>query len=275
MYAALLCPPSQPPPVAFLASTMHAHVDRCYAAAVDSGLNLPDPQLPSVQKAIGQLVESALERLTVLRPRPRSANWAIALRRILNPPDILRHNPATRGPHPAPAMVVCDGLSDGFWPERWAEEDGGVRRGSGTGPRSAEEAGVHDVWDALTALRSELGAVVIVTIQGLRSIPNTPFFKSHLPAPYPSPFAPHGNGAENQSAWPVNVQLTLLGPSRALQLPAETTLTEALRGRTVKDVRVYNGIVRVPGGAGAVGGSGGGRFSFGVHQNGLVPFNTT
>lgn len=273
MHAALLCPPSQPPPIAFLASTMRAHVDRCYAATLDAGVNLPDPELRSVQAAIDQLVESALERLTVLRPRPRSANWAIALRRLLSPPDVLRHDGTVEGPRPAPAMVVCDGLSDGFWPERWVEEDGGVRRGSGAGPRTAEEAGMRDVWDALTALRSELGAVVIVTIQGLRSVPNTPFFKTHLPSPYPSPYAQNGGGTESPS-WPLNIQITLLGPSRALQLPAETTLTEALRGRTAKDVRVYNGIVRVPGGAGAVAGAGGGRFSFGIHEHGLVPFHT-
>lgn len=266
MYAALLCPSSHAPPVPFLAATMRAHVERCFAAADIS--TLPDAQSPEVQAAIGRVVDTALSRLVVLRPRPRAPHWAMALRRILTPPATLRGQEGTQW---APALIVCDGFGDGFWPERWVEEEGGRRGGGGTGLRKPEDASMRDVWEALTALRSELGAVVVITLQGLRSIPNSPFFKPHLPPPYPSLYAPHTS--PDSSAWPLNIQLTLLGPSRPLQLPAETTLAEALQGRTSKDVRVYNAIVRVPGGSGTVGSAGGGRFSFGVHEYGLVPFN--
>jgi hypothetical protein len=199
--------------------------------------------------AIDKTVHDALARLAVLRPRPRAATWAVALRRLLAPTGA-----------DAPALVVADGLGDGFWPERWADE---------TRPRrTPEEAGMRDVWDALTTLRAQLGAVVVVTVQGLRPSSGGVGFKPHLPAPYPSPF-------QHEGKWPLNVHITLLGPSRPLQLPAESTLAEALRARRRDEVRTYHAVVKVPGGAGAVGTPTGARFAFGIYEHGLVPFNAS
>ncbi|BEJ01081.1 hypothetical protein CcaverHIS631_0509380 [Cutaneotrichosporon cavernicola] len=231
MPASLLSPPSSPP--LRLADSMRAHIERCCAAASHS---------PTAQQVEGA-VNAALARLTVLRPRPRAAHWAIALHRLL----------ALRGD--APALIVVDGLGNGFWPERWADET-----------KTTRDAGMRDVWDALTALRAQLGTVVVVTVQGLR--PAGGLFKPHLPAPYPAPF--DGGGK-----WPLNVHITLLGPARSLQLPAESTLAEALRERRNQDVRTYRGVVRVPGGAGTVGTPTGAHFAFGIYEHGLVPFNAS
>jgi len=78
---------------------------------------------------------------------------------------------------------------------------------------------------------------------------------------------------ESLAPWPLNVQLTLLGRARGLQLPAETMLADALRDRApIPDVQVFDAVVRVPGGRGAVGTTAGARWTFGVARHGLVPF---
>ncbi|GMK55263.1 hypothetical protein CspeluHIS016_0203190 [Cutaneotrichosporon spelunceum] len=234
MRAALLSLPSHPP--SRIARSMRAHIARCCAAATHSAT---PPEIDAV-------VDAALARLTVLRLRPRATPWTLALRRLLALEE-------------SPALIVADGLGDGYWPERWAEET----RSAG---RSVHDAGMRDIWDALTALRAQLGAVVIVTVQGLR--PAGDRFKSHLPAPYPGP-------SDAGRKWPLSIHITLLGPARPLQLPAESTLAEALRARHQADVRTYHAVVRVPGGAGMVGTPAGARFSFGISEHGLVPFNAS
>ncbi|KLT45447.1 hypothetical protein CC85DRAFT_240733, partial [Cutaneotrichosporon oleaginosum] len=243
--AAFLAPPSHPP--LRLADSLRAHIERCCVAA---GITPA-----SIRYLIDDAVQESLARLIVIRPRPRAASWAIALHRLLS----------LKGD--VPALVVVDGLGDGFWPERWAEETHKPSKPQPGATRTAEEACMRDVWDQLTALRSLLGAVVVVTVQGLRPAAHGGLFKPHLPAPYPSPVHQEGK------PWPLNVHITLLGPSRGLQLPAECTLAEALRERRRPDVRTYHALVRVPGGAGAVGTPSGARFAFGVNEHGLVPFN--
>lgn len=223
---------------------MRAHI----ATQIDSALrdgNIPVQAIQSaeVSQAIRAAIDSSLDRLLVLRPKPRALGWVQALRRLLSS----NHQPQ---------VVVCDGFGDGYWPERWQEE---------TKRAPAGKANMRDVWEALTALRSETGAVVIVTVQGLR--PDDSFFKTHLAVPYPSPFE-----RPEPSPWPLNIQLTLTGPSRPLQFPAETTLVEALRARTIGGMQVCNAVVRVPGGQGVVGSQTGARWSFGITEDGFTPF---
>jgi hypothetical protein len=85
-------------------------------------------------------------------------------------------------------LVICDGFGDGFWPERWADEErasAGKRRraapgpGPGSGPgtstgngvtpglRGAEDVGMRDVMDVIGRLRKDLGAVVMLSVQAL------------------------------------------------------------------------------------------------------------
>lgn len=81
---------------------------------------------------------------------------------------------------------------------------------------------------------------------------------------------------QNHQAWPLTIQLTLLGRARALQLPAETLLADALRARLSPTagggVQVFDAVVRVPGGLGPAATLAGARWSFGVAGHGLVPF---
>jgi hypothetical protein len=64
-------------------------------------------------------------------------------------------------------ILVCDGFSDPFWPERWAfEEKGGRRIVPGkNGIKGGEDIGMKDVLDAIVGIRKEFGAVVVLTTQ--------------------------------------------------------------------------------------------------------------
>jgi hypothetical protein len=54
-----------------------------------------------------------------------------------------------------------------MWPERWAEEERGGRRKAGKdGVRGADDVGMREVMEGIGRLRKELGAVVIVSLQG-------------------------------------------------------------------------------------------------------------
>lgn len=258
MYATFLRPASHKCILPLLRASMEHHIHSC----ITTTFSLHDIKYWSaasepVARAIEYIIDEALARLTLMTVRPRSLGWTMALRRLL-------HDRAVD-------YVVLDGLSDGFWPERWAEESGPRRVGD-----IRAEAGWRDTWDAITALRRDAGAVVVITTHGLRvrlrnyitdeqSIPNTPFYKPHLPPPFPSPWVQRFDTPEPPQAWGLSIQITLLGRMRSLQFPAETTLVDALRAR--KDPGgEYAAIVRVPHTPTE------GRFSFGIAPHGLVPF---
>ncbi|KAL1411428.1 hypothetical protein Q8F55_002384 [Vanrija albida] len=253
-HAVLLSPASHPPLVPRIEAALRSHIETRVAATL-AETQPRDLRAPLISGAIDELVGTSLERLAVLQPRPRALGWTLALRRAALD---------------APGLVVCDGFSDAFWPERWEDEKGERRRGARV--RGSQDATTKDAYEAVTALRRDAGAVVVLTAQGVRPIPNTPFFKAQLPAPYPSPFAPRGTDPDPPTAWPLNIQLTLLGPSRPLQFPAETTLVDALRSRGQPTVQVLDAMVRVVGGKGLAGTLAGAKWSFGVASHGLVPF---
>lgn len=242
---AILTPPSHASLIPAVVKSMRGHIaSRLDAALREADIPIQDIQSPEVSRAIQDTVDAALGRLLVLRPKPRAQSWLQALRRLL-------------GARNQVEVVVCDGFADGYWPERLADE---------TKRPAMAKANMKDVWEAVSQLRSETGAVVIVTVQGLQ--PAAPLYKTHLPPPYPAPFE-----RPDQSPWPLNIQLTLTGPSRSLQFPAETTLVEALRAQTRSDVQVCDAIVRVPGGQGLVGSPTGARWSFGIGEDGFIPFS--
>ncbi|OCF38719.1 hypothetical protein I317_07504 [Kwoniella heveanensis CBS 569] len=177
-------------------------------------------------------------------------------------------------------FLLIDGIGDSHYPQRWADEQRQAQRSS-TNPRSSystgtggsgvgagrvvmpDELGMREVMEAIGRVRLELGAVVVLSNQGLRtSRESQPFFIPHLPAPFPTQFAPppppstystysHSStsasafvsasaGTQNVNAlgmrqdstyWPLNIQITLTGKMRGLQYPGETTLVDALNGK--------------------------------------------
>ena len=111
---------------------------------------------------------------------------------------------------------------------------------------------------------------------------STSFYTPHLPTPYPAPYAhprsinPNENpilSSNGTTPWPLNIQITLIGRVRPLQIPADTTLVDALRSLEVNgpvsEGHRFEGIVRVPGGKGLAGTLGGVKVSWGIGRDGL------
>lgn len=122
---------------------------------------------PELTRQIDDMVQQAMGRLKVIRPRARNKAWALALKSLLVPD--LRKVKEGEGLD----LVVCDGFGDGFYHERHADER--RRAVSGTagsgkrvpGLRGGEDVGLGDVVRAINELRSQMGAVVVLSIQGL------------------------------------------------------------------------------------------------------------
>lgn len=158
-HAYLLSPASHPPLVPRIESALRAHIETRIAHTLAENGQRGDLRSPLISAAIDEQIAASLARLYVLQPRPRAIGWTLALQRVRRPSDDLG----------APDLVVCDGFADGFWPERWEDEKGDRRRGpGGSRVRGLPDAGMKDVWDAVTALRRDTGAVVVLTAQGVR-----------------------------------------------------------------------------------------------------------
>ena len=73
------------------------------------------------------------------------------------------------------------------------------------------------------------------------------------------------------AAWPLNIQITLLGRASGLQYPADTTLVDALRSveGDESERQRFEGIIRVPGGKGSAGTLEGARIGWVVGRDGL------
>lgn len=128
--AAILSPPSHASVKPALRRAMRRHVEDCLQ------------QVAHTAADVDAVIEASMANLTAVKPQPRWTSWAVALRKIATRKEL--------------EMVVCDGFGDGYWVERWEHEE---RRAGNT---------MRDAWDALTYLRQTVGAVVVVTVQGLK-----------------------------------------------------------------------------------------------------------
>lgn len=82
--------------------------------------------------------------------------------------------------------------------------------------------------------------------------------------------------------WPLNIQITLLGRARSLQLPGDTTLIDALRSKAHETKEngeeaqsdKYEGLVRLVNVDGKIlGKREGAKFHFHIGENGLQVWN--
>lgn len=65
------------------------------------------------------------------------------------------------------SLVVCDGFGDGFWPERWIEEERRGKRKVGVdGIRGGEDVGMRDVIEVIERIRRDLRSIVVLSTQG-------------------------------------------------------------------------------------------------------------
>lgn len=173
--AALLYSASSRSPIPLLARAIRSHI-RDAVGSVISTVG-PGRLTPEMSAAIEACVKDSMSRLRVIRIKSRYRHWALALRALAypaSPADDLEAGSSARG---ASLSLVClDGLSECFWPERYAEEERSTassssrkRMSSGgvPGVRGIDDIGMRDVLDAIGILRKEMGCVVFSTSQGL------------------------------------------------------------------------------------------------------------
>lgn len=170
--AAYLQPVTHASPIRTLADGMRSHIQSCIEGALlDAGLSRRI--LPEHVQAAEETVRASLRRLRIMRVRPRYLPWALALRRLLlsraaasGAGDVLSR--PVDDPPDELALVVCDGLADGFWPERAAEEERREHKKPNiSGLRNADDVGMRDVMEGIGRLRKELGSVLVVSLQGI------------------------------------------------------------------------------------------------------------
>lgn len=283
-HVTLLHPSSHRSPVLSLSRHLHQHISGHALDALSAQLK-PRHLTPYLASQIKLAVRDSLRRLTVIRTKPRWKSMYLALLALQHPPA---HERAENEPRRLD-MVVVDGFADGFWPERWVTEDRQQEKKAEGRIRRPEDVGLRDVMAALEALRKEMGAVVVLTLQGLwvshtmitRRLfqfmfqPQNGVYTPHLPAPYPAPFARDREDAPSR-AWPLNIQITLTGRVASHQLPADSTLIDALRTNGSLQTRggeaqsqLFEGVVRVPGADGVVGTATGVKFEMHMGDAGV------
>ena len=148
-YASFLYPTTHPSPIPILRKRLYEYVERAIVSQV--GQIAMKPELVS---QIDQLVKESLGRLRVMRVKPRYKTWSLALKSLLYQKE------------GGMDLVVCDGFSDGFWPERCNDEKN-KGKGKRVGVRGSDDIGMQDVMEDIKRLRKELGAVVVLSVQGL------------------------------------------------------------------------------------------------------------
>lgn len=172
--AAYVLPVTHSLPIDNLRESLRSHARVCVdGALLDAGLSRR--MLPEHLQAIEETVLASLQRLRIIRVRPRYLSWALALRRLLLPRSRRRADAACvmdEDSHDDDdnglSLVLCDGLADGFWPERWAEEERREqKKPSISVVRGADDVGMRDVMEAIGRLRKELGSIVVVSLQGI------------------------------------------------------------------------------------------------------------
>ena len=102
----------------------------------------------------------------MIRVKPRWKEWSLAMKSLL----LDRSGRGMEGGKEEKGgmdLVICDGFSDGFWAERWADESSRARGMKSKIGIKGGDISIGDVMDDITRLRKDLGAVVILSVQGL------------------------------------------------------------------------------------------------------------
>jgi ABC-type dipeptide/oligopeptide/nickel transport system ATPase subunit len=275
-------PSTQPSPILRLAKLITTHVRNC----------LPPPNAGMTEQTQSELarriVNRSLSRLTVFQVPIPSASFlpsntqspyaSLAATLAFIPSHIRRINREL-------ALLVVDGIGDGFWHARWQREQRIKEkkpRASPAGIRSSENASMDDVVGRIDKIRRDLGCAVVVTNQaiwkplaeGKNQGPASQYWSQHLPPPYPSPFEikrsdHHATSTKTTPYWPLTAHITLLPPTSGMrQMRPDVLLYEVLRKDGEGDKREQarlrargKGLVRLPA---QMSGAQAGEFSFAV-----------
>ena len=160
---------------------MQAHIQTCILDALST--NLRSRTITSALRAtMEHEVDEALERLMVVRFRPRWKYLYMSLLQILHPPCMKMDHQIEREKEAlhrrSVDLLVIDGFGDPFWPERLTEEDKSTTRGrygTGIGGAGAGAAGlssgvgigIKEIMGLIQRIRDDLGSVVFLSIQSL------------------------------------------------------------------------------------------------------------
>lgn len=262
-------PSTHPSPVLRLAKLITTHVRNC----------LPPPNAGMTEQIQSELarriVKRSLSRLTVFQVPINHASFLPS--DTQSPYATLAATLASIQSHirrinQELALLVVDGIGDGFWQARWQREQRIKEkkpRATPAGIRSSENASMDDVVGGIDKIRRELGCAVVVTNQAIwkplaeekNQGPASQYWSQHLPPPYPSPFEPskradhHATSTKSTPYWPLTAHLTLLPiTSEMRQMQPDVLLYEVLRKDGEGDKREQarlrargKGLVRMPG----------------------------
>lgn len=165
-HAALIYPTSHPNPIPLL----HGRLRNTILSAIHTQVG-HIATTPELEKQIDALVEECLGRLRVTRVKSKWKDWSLAFKSLLVPLSRIASSGRVdmggeEGGGGGMDLVVCDGFSDGFWAERWADETYKSRQRGKVEVRGSD-IHIGDVMDDIARLRKDLGTVVILSVQGL------------------------------------------------------------------------------------------------------------
>jgi energy-coupling factor transporter ATP-binding protein EcfA2 len=264
-------------PIERLKRAIRSHLDHCL---VNIGMRNAVKRKP----IIAEITKSSLSRLTVVaipspsdgfEPNPDISPYAGLYTALKHLVEL-----TSKRVDGEIAMLAIDGLGDTFWQARWYREhrrNNKSSRSSSSGPviQGSNDVSMDDLMSLITQIRKDLGCIVVVTNQAIwkpidpktsKTVPSSPFWAQHLPAPWPSPFQVRntkdqsGNeviqDGSSSKYWPLSFHITLSSPSETLrQFRADITLREVLREGGEGQKRdlarkeaVWKGLVRVPSG---------------------------
>jgi len=200
-----------------------------------SGANFPPN--PNPPQNASSVAKDSLKHLHIFRP---TSSFQLASTIVY-----LSKYHTEKMPNEEVGLLIVDSISSFYWSDRWQVESSSSKRRFNP---------IAPVLRALQTFRISHGPVVILSNWGLNPLPSgttpTPFFRQHLPPPFPAPLddslrqAPLGQG----NILPLTKHITLPFPFVAqLQLSEHSRaidhLEEALSDLRRKEV-VYKGLIK-------------------------------
>ncbi|KAG8822491.1 hypothetical protein FRC19_005862 [Serendipita sp. 401] len=139
-------------------------------------------------------------------------------------------------------MLMIDGMSSFYWQDRWKVES------TGGGTWQNTSYAIAGVIRTLQSFRESHNPVTIITNWALSPLSSkSPFFKQHLPPPFPAPFEKAADGTSTPRISPLEVthHITLIN-SRQSPLSQSGDLPEDPNVGDPAEPIVIQGIVRTP-----------------------------
>ena len=166
-YITLISPTTHRSPMTILHKRLKSHIE---GHVLDTLTSLGKSRKIGIvlETTISVHVEDALKRVRLVRVKPRWKSFYLGLKQIIDPPHLVVPTGGTtsKDEEVRVDMLLIDGFSDPFWPERWKSEQRGFEKKSDR-VKSSDDVGLRDVVSLLETIRRELGSVIVLTLQAL------------------------------------------------------------------------------------------------------------